>query len=181
MPTTVKHYRQNKWMNWTLMSLIRLINLISKRFTYIEVTHQIWAVYLGRTEPGPNAKINCLFSHRHLFGLFLVFRSYFPCPLSILAIYSVHAGYLFRNWHSLHPNYFEATFYEMPGSFNSYRIECMFKHIHVWMTFSLNITRALRGPGSHYLTADTISTEHYDSWEWFFLWKFLLQSIWPKF
>ena len=55
---------------------------------------------MGRAEPGPNAKINCRFSHRHIFGHFLVFQSsfklHFSLPNFIPAIYALHAGYLFE-------------------------------------------------------------------------------------
>ena len=55
--------------------------------------------YLGKAEPGTNAMINCLFSHHHIFRHFLVFNHLsiciFPYPLLFLAIYALHAGYLF--------------------------------------------------------------------------------------
>ena len=82
-----------------LNTYIPVDNPISKRFTYISKIHSRWAAYLGRAEPGPNAKINCLFSHRNIFGHFLNFQSsincVLPCPLLFLAICALHAGYLF--------------------------------------------------------------------------------------
>ena len=62
---------------------IRLINPISKLFTPQSKIHSRWAAYLGRAEPGPNAKINCLFSHRHMFGHFLNFQSYIKLHFSL--------------------------------------------------------------------------------------------------
>ena len=49
----------------------------------------------------------------------------FPCPLLFLVIHSVHAGYLFCNWHSLNTNYLRTTFVGVPGSFNSDQIKCI--------------------------------------------------------
>ena len=80
---------------------IRLINPISSRFTW--KIHSRWAAYLGRAEPGPNAKINCLFSHCHIFyiralyGLSIIFLvAFFLLPTFIPRHLSyVHARYLF--------------------------------------------------------------------------------------
>ena len=48
----------------------------------------------------------------------------FPCPLLFLAIYALHAGYLFVT-DTLNTNYYGTTFGGVPGSFNSDQIECM--------------------------------------------------------
>ena len=80
--------------------------------------HIRWAVYLGRTEPGPNAKNNCLFSRRLIFGSFLVFWSAFqPFTLFMLGICFVTG--------TLNTNYFGTTFDGVPGSFDSDQIECI--------------------------------------------------------
>ena len=43
---------------------------------------------MGRTEPGPTAKINCLFSHCHIFGPFLVFWSSFQVTFFLANFYA---------------------------------------------------------------------------------------------
>ena len=80
---------------------IRLINLISiSRSQPIEDSHPMSCLYLDRAEPGPNSKINCLYSHCQIFGPSLVF------PSSLILHFSLptftpqhlrfeHAGYLF--------------------------------------------------------------------------------------
>ena len=58
--------------------------------------------------------------------LSIIFQFAFSsCPLLFLAIYSVHAGYLFCNRDSLNTTYYGTTFGGVPGSFNSDQIECM--------------------------------------------------------
>ena len=72
---------------------------------------------------GPNAKINCLFSHRHIFGLFLVFQSLFQLHFSLPTFIPRHLRFAcwvsVCNWHSLNTNYYGTTFGGVPGSFNS--------------------------------------------------------------
>ena len=105
---------------------IRLINPIFKRFT---PKQRSTADDLGRAEPGPNAKINCLFSHRlsHralsclsiIFQMAFFLAHFYSSPLRFACLVSV------CNWHSLNINYYETTFSRVPGSFNSDQIECM--------------------------------------------------------
>ena len=78
---------------------IRLMNPISERFT-INRRFTSEHVFLGRQEPGLNAKINCLFPHCHIFRPFLVSQSSFKLPFSLSTFdfcqfCYVHAGYLF--------------------------------------------------------------------------------------
>ena len=108
---------------------IRLIYPISKRFTYnqsftsdelstwVEQSQDIRLIstvsFLIVTYLGP-----FLFS--------IIFSNcIFPCPLLFLVIHSVHAGYLFCNWHSLNTNYLRTTVVGVPGSFNSDQIKCI--------------------------------------------------------
>ena len=77
-----------------------------------------WA--MGRAEPGPNAKINCLFSLRHIFGHFLVFQSSFKLHFSLPTFLPRHLRFAcwvsVCNWHSLNTNYYRTTFSGVPGS-----------------------------------------------------------------
>ena len=83
-----RYIKRIKWVEQKYLWWIYKINPHTHRIFLIHnmVIHKVvlfsvsiewhirWAVYLGRTEQGPNAKINCLFSHRrHIFGHFLVF------------------------------------------------------------------------------------------------------------
>ena len=107
------------------------IRLITRSLSgsHTKKIHSRWAAYLGRAESGPSAKINCLFSHRHIFGLFLVFQSSFQLHFSLPTFIPRHLRFAFWgsvcNWHSLNTNYYGTTFGGVPGSFNSDQIDCM--------------------------------------------------------
>ena len=87
----------NKWIGYLYTTLI---DPISKRFT---LNRRNTAAYLGRAEPGPYAKINCLLSHHQInipaLSCLSILSSFsnciFPCPLLfLLPIYALNAGYL---------------------------------------------------------------------------------------
>ena len=112
-------------MNTYIPPNIRLINPISKRFTnnwrYISNELPSWV------EPSQDLMLRSTVSFLIVTysDTFLSFNHlsncFFPCPLLFLAIYALHAGYLFVT----DTNYYGTTFGGVPGSFNSDQIECM--------------------------------------------------------
>ena len=57
----------NKWMNWILIYRLYQVDQPDLKAVHTQSKiHSHWAAYLGRAEPGPTAKINCLFSHRRI-------------------------------------------------------------------------------------------------------------------
>ena len=121
----------NEWMNELDTYISPNIKLITRSLSgsHTNKIHSQWAAYLGRAEPGPNAKINCLFSHRHIFGLFLIFQSSFQLHFSLPTFIPRHLRFAcwvsVCIWHSLNTNYYGTTFGGVPGSFNFDQIECM--------------------------------------------------------
>ena len=73
------HQKQMNEMKWTL--LYRLISGY-RGSQHIEDSRQM-SCLSGGAEPKPNAKINCLFSHCHIFGHFLVSQSSFKLHYSL--------------------------------------------------------------------------------------------------
>ena len=116
---------------------IRLLNLIFKRFTYnrsytsdelslwVEQSQDLMqrstASFLIVTNSGP------FLSFGHLFKLNFFLAHFYSSP-----VYSVHAVYLFCNWHSLNTNYFGTIFGGVPGSFNSDKIKCVCSQNRPW-------------------------------------------------
>ena len=120
----------NEWMKWTLK--YRLISDWSTKCLYSSQPIKIhigWAAYLGRVDAGPNAKINCLFSHRHIFGHFLVFQSFFKLHFSLPTFILRHLRFTcwvsVCYWHCLNTYYFRTNFVGVPGSFNSDHVKCI--------------------------------------------------------
>ena len=108
-------------------SNIRLINPISKRFTYNwSYTSDEWSTWVEQSQDLMLRSTVSFLIVTYFSCLLIIFSNcIFPCPLLFLVIHSVHAGYLFCNWHSLNTNYLRTTFDGVPGCFNSDQIKCI--------------------------------------------------------